>query len=541
MAFGLFQLLAGKLHFGIILGWVTMASMFLYVVFNMLAGRNGNLDMYKCLSLIGYCMLPIVMLSALSLFVPQGGMVIMVITGLFVIWSTRVCTGLVVELANCGDEHRGLITAGIDWHFIPNHNLFVDSSTSLSWDLHFGYGYITQAFSLVTEIGGYGNTDIAFSPYGEYWRQLRKICTSELLSPGRVKSFQPIREEEISALQEGSPINLTEKLDMTNNDIMARAALGKKSDEKDTLIAIFKEYVKLSSAFHMVDVYPSIKFFYHLISRSKRRIEKLHQQLDRIIGNFIEDRKRTNVVRIDKREKHDQDLLDVLLKVEGAGSLELPLTTDNIKSVLVDMFSAGTETSAIVVDWAMVEMLKNPTILNKAQYEVRQVFDDKRCVDESYFDELKYLKHVIKETLRLHPPTPFVLRESREPCTINGYEIPARTRVLVNIWAIGRDPEYWDDAESFKPERFLEKSVDFGGNRFEYIPFGAGKRICPGISFGLANVELQLAMFLYHFDWILPHGMKPEDLDMSELSGVAARRKQDLRVIPVVRRPLFAS
>ncbi|KAL3649679.1 hypothetical protein CASFOL_006082 [Castilleja foliolosa] len=110
MAFGLFQLLAGKLHFGIILGWVTMASMFLYVVFNMLAGKNGNLDMYKCLSLIGYCMLPIVMLSALSLFLPQGGMAIMAITGLFVIWSTRVCTGLVVELANCGNEHRGLIT-----------------------------------------------------------------------------------------------------------------------------------------------------------------------------------------------------------------------------------------------------------------------------------------------------------------------------------------------------------------------------------------------------------------------------------------------
>ncbi|KAK6156284.1 hypothetical protein DH2020_010532 [Rehmannia glutinosa] len=371
---------------------------------------------------------------------------------------------------------------------------------------------------LVTEIGGYGNTDIAFSPYGDYWRQLRKICTSELLSPGRVKSFQPIREEEVS----GQPF--------------------KKSDEKDTVIAIFKEYVKLSSAFHMVDVYPSIKFFYHLISRSKRRIEKLHKELDRIIGNIIEDRKRANVVRINEGEiKHDQDLLDVLLKVQRIGSLELLLTTDNIKSVLVDMFSAGTETSAIVVDWAMVEMLKNPTILNKAQDEVRQVFDDKRCVDESYFDELKYLKLVIKETLRLHPPTPFVLRESREPCTINGYEIPARTRVLVNIWAIGRDPEYWEDAESFKPERFLGKSVDFGGNRFEYIPFGAGKRICPGISFGLANVELQVAMFVYHFDWNLPDGMKPEDMDMSELSGVAARRKQDLRVIPVVRRPLFAS
>ncbi|KAL3523651.1 hypothetical protein ACH5RR_016485 [Cinchona calisaya] len=109
MAFGLFQLLAGKLHFGIILGWVTVAAMFLYVVFNMLAGRNGTLDLYRCLSLIGYCILPIVILSAISLFVPQGGMAIMVMAGVFVIWSTRVCTRLLVELASYGDEHRGLI------------------------------------------------------------------------------------------------------------------------------------------------------------------------------------------------------------------------------------------------------------------------------------------------------------------------------------------------------------------------------------------------------------------------------------------------
>ncbi|KAK6136013.1 hypothetical protein DH2020_030223 [Rehmannia glutinosa] len=332
---------------------------------------------------------------------------------------------------------------------------------------------------------------------------------------------------------------------MTNNDIMARAALGKKSDEKATFIDFAKEFLKFTTVFHIVDVYPSIKFFHPVVNMTKRRIEKLHQELDRIIGNIIQERKRAYVARTNEGDKkHDQDLLDVLLKVQGSGSFQLPFTTHNVKSVLLDMFSAGTETSAIVVDWAMVEMLKNPTILNKAQDEVRQVFDGKRRVDESYFDELKYLKLVIKETLRLHPPTPIVLRESREPCTINGYEIPSRTRVLVNIWAVGRDPEYWDDAESFKPERFdLEKySVDFRGNRFEYIPFGAGKRICPGVSFGLANVELPLAMFLYHFDWILPDGMKPEDLEMTEISdGAAIRRNQDLCVIPVVRRPLFAT
>lgn len=109
LAFGLFQLLAGKIHFGIILGWVVMASLFLYVVFNMLAGRNGNLDLYKCLSLIGYCMLPIVFSSAVALFLPQGMAAMKVAAGVFVIWSTRVCTRLVLELALCGDEHRGLI------------------------------------------------------------------------------------------------------------------------------------------------------------------------------------------------------------------------------------------------------------------------------------------------------------------------------------------------------------------------------------------------------------------------------------------------
>ncbi|KAI3459031.1 hypothetical protein Pfo_015694 [Paulownia fortunei] len=396
---------------------------------------------------------------------------------------------------------------------------------------------------LATEINCYGNTDIAFAPYGEYWRQLRKICTLELLSAKRVQSFRPIREEGVSdlckwiALHAGSQINLTEKVSMANYDIMVRAALGKNTNEQATFTDIVRKSVELMSVFHIADLYPSIKFF-HLVTGLKRKIEELHQQSDRIIGNIIEERKRANAAKINEGEKHEY-LLDVLLKVQGGGSLEVPLTTDNIKAVLMDMFGAGVDTSTTVIDWAMTELLKNPRVLNKAQDEVRQVFDGKLHVNESYFNELKYLKLVIKETLRMHPPAPLLLpRESRERCEINGYQVPAKTRVLVNVWAIGRDPKYWEDAESFKPERFLEKSVDFMANSFDYIPFGGGRRSCPGMLFGLANVELQLATFLYHFDWVLPNGMKPEDLDMTEFSGAASRRKHDLYVIPVVRRPL---
>ncbi|KAK6156403.1 hypothetical protein DH2020_010651 [Rehmannia glutinosa] len=212
---------------------------------------------------------------------------------------------------------------------------------------------------------------------------------------------------------------------------------------------------------------------------------------------------------------------------------------DDVFDMSDELFGAGTETSTVIVDWVMVELLKNPRVLQKAQDEVRNVFDGKHCVDESYIDELNYIKLVIKETLRIHPPTPLIPRITREHCEINGYDIPAKTWVVVNTWPIGRDPKYWEDAEIFKPERFLEKSVDFKASSFDYIPFGAGRRICPGIAFGLANVELPLAMLLYHFDWILPDGMKPEDLEMTEVFGATARRKHDLYVVPIVRRPLL--
>ncbi|KAF4360743.1 hypothetical protein F8388_011465 [Cannabis sativa] len=199
-----------------------------------------------------------------------------------------------------------------------------------------------------------------------------------------------------------------------------------------------------------------------------------------------------------------------------------------------DIFTAGGETSATTIDWAMAELVRNPGIMKKAQDEVRKVFSKKGRVDEAEVTNMRYLKSIVKETLRLHSPVPLLLpRESTEKCEINGYEIPVKTRIVVNAWAMGRDPKYWTKPDSFIPERFLDSSIDFKGNNFEYIPFGAGRRICPGISFGLINVELPLAYLLYHFDWKLPNGMKHEDLDMTELFGITVRRKEHLHLIPI--------
>lgn len=190
----------------------------------------------------------------------------------------------------------------------------------------------------------------------------------------------------------------------------------------------------------------------------------------------------------------------------------------------------------------MAEMIRNPNTLKKAQDEARHVFDDKGYVDEEKFSELKYLKLVIKETLRLHPPLALLVpRENSERCEINGYEIPAKTRLIINGWAIGRDPKYWKEAEIFKPERFEDNPIDFKGNNLEFIPFGAGRRICPGMSFGIANVESSLATLLYHFDWEMPFGLKNQELDMTEAFGASVKRKHDLILIPTLKRPLIAA
>ncbi|KAL8557653.1 hypothetical protein ACS0TY_004932 [Phlomoides rotata] len=395
-------------------------------------------------------------------------------------------------------------------HFLKTYDIIFASRPSL----------------LAPEINCYGSMDIAFAPYGAYWRQLRKICTLELFTAKRVRSFRRIREEEVLdvckwiALHEGSKINLAERLEKAN--------LG------TVLVDVIKEAVDFLTVFNVADVYPSMKFLRYF-SGMKRKIERHHRILDRITDGIIEERKQGDGNK--GEDDGELDLLGVLLRLQGDPSLEIPLTTENIKSVLLD--GAGIESVTTAVDWVFAELLKNPRVLKKAQDEVRSVFDGKNRVDEGCFDELNYLKLVIKETLRLHPPGPLLLpRESRERCEINGYEIPAKSWVLVNAWAMGRDPKYWEDAESFKPERFLEKSVDFNGSSLEYIPFGAGRRICPGMSFGISIVEIELAMLLYHFDWTLPDGMKPNDVNLAELPGLSGRRKYGLGVVPVVRRPL---
>ncbi|XVF03643.1 hypothetical protein REPUB_Repub05bG0010800 [Reevesia pubescens] len=385
----------------------------------------------------------------------------------------------------------------------------------------------------------YNSKAIIYTPYGNYWNQMRKLCSNELFSANRVQSFQSIREEEVSdfiksiALNEGSPINLTEKFFSLSYNIMARAAFGKKSKNQEEFINIMLETVKAESGFCLSDMYPSSKVL-KKISGMRIKLEKIHQAADRVHENIVNEHKEKRNKLIEAAGNEQIDLVDVLLKLQQQGDLEFRLANDNIKAIIQDIFGAGSEKSAATVEWAMSEILKNPELLKKAQNEVRRLFGENGKVNEEKIHELKFLRSIVKETLRLHPPVALNIRECRENCVINGYNIPYKTQVLINAWAVQSDPCYWKEAEKFYPERFLDdNSIDFRGTNFEYIPFGAGKRICPAISFALPGIELPLANLLYYFHWKVPNEMKYKDLEINESFGVTARRQNDLFVIPI--------
>jgi len=236
----------------------------------------------------------------------------------------------------------------------------------------------------------------------------------------------------------------------------------------------------------------------------------------------------------------DEDLLDVLLRLQKEVDSQYPLTTDNIKTVMLDMFGAGSETSATALQWAMAELMRNPMVMRKAQDEVRRALAGHgNKVTEDKLANLHYLPLVIKETLRLHPPAPLLLpRRCGSPCQVLGFDVPEGAMVIVNAWAIDRDPAHWDAPDEFVPDRFEGDARDFRGTDFEFIPFGGGRRMCPGIALGLAHIELALAALLFHFDWELPGAMAAGELDMSESFGVTAQLRSDLVVVPVPRVPL---
>ncbi|XP_073024102.1 cytochrome P450 83B1-like [Primulina eburnea] len=382
----------------------------------------------------------------------------------------------------------------------------------------------------------YNGKDIAFSSYNETWREMRKLSVIHLFSVKQVVSFLPIRKAEVSRMikdmikksDSSELINLSQAAFFLANSIICRAGFGKELDVegKRRFDAVFKEAQELSVAFFFGDFFPFLGWIDKLTGMISR-LDKNCRDLDDFFQELIDDHLDPN-----RPESMKGDILDLMIKLKQDQASAVPIEWDNIKGILMNVFIAGTDTSASLIVWAMTALIKKPQVMQKAREEVRNVVGDKGVVDEDDIQNLPYLKAIIKEALRLFPPTPLsVPRETIEKCTIDGYEIPAKTTVYVNLHSIGLDPEYWENPTEFNPDRFLNSTIDYKGQDFGLLPFGSGRRGCPGMNFGITTVELALANLLYSFDWELPHGMKEEDVDMEEAAGLASHKKNDLCLV----------
>ncbi|CAI0440875.1 unnamed protein product [Linum tenue] len=400
----------------------------------------------------------------------------------------------------------------------------------------------SRPYVLAADVIFYGQKGIAFTPYGAYWRQMRKICATELLSTKRVLSYRSIREEELSghmvrrvssSSTAAAAVDLSEVVFRAAVRVIARSAFGVVGENIESFMGEVNRISDLFGGLTVSDLYPSVKFLPALTGYGAK-IRRQHRKADVLLEEIINEH-----VAKRRREHKGDNILDVLLDLQESATTECPLTSENIKAIASDLLLGASGTSTITIEWTMAELMRNPRVMKKVQEEIRQAFRGGGRVDEARIEELKYTNAVIKEALRMHPDGPLLgPRESQVDVVVDGYLVPARTKVIVNAWAIGRDPQFWDDAETFHPERFLDCSVDYRGTDFQFVPFGAGRRMCPGLAFGMATVKLGLTNLLYHFDWKLPDGMKPEELDMTETFGLTLRRKNPLCLIPVAYNPV---
>ncbi|KAL6611344.1 hypothetical protein ACP70R_039272 [Stipagrostis hirtigluma subsp. patula] len=395
----------------------------------------------------------------------------------------------------------------------------------------------------------YDFLDVAFSPYSHYWREMRKLFILELLSMRRVQSFAYARAAEVDRLiasvagdsSSGAPVDLSGKLYALSDGIVGTVAFGKMYGsaqfERSSFQRVMDETLRVLGSFTFEDFFPASRLARcaDVLTGATARRRSIFREIDGFFDSVIDRHLEPDRLRAGVQE----DMVDALVKMwreQEQDDEAVRLTRNHIKGILMDTFSGGIDTCAVTLIWIMAELMRNPRVMRKAQDEVRGLVRNKPRVDEEDVKNLKYLKMVVKENFRLHPPgTLLIPRETIKSCVIGGYDVTPGTRVFVNVWAMGRDPSIWDKPEEFYPERFEGSDVDFRGSNFELLPFGSGRRSCPAVAMGVANVELALANLLYCFDWQLPAGTKEEDIDMEETGQLAFRKKVPLCLVPIKR------
>ncbi|XVF36193.1 hypothetical protein REPUB_Repub19eG0037100 [Reevesia pubescens] len=414
-----------------------------------------------------------------------------------------------------------------------NHDVAVASRPYMTATKHLGFDYAM----------------FGFGPYGPYWREMRKIVNLELLSNHRLELLKHVRVSEVeTSLKELYKLWIDKK-DSSNHalvemnqwfgdlslNVVFRMVAGKryfgrgdaKGREKEARHCqeVIRKFFHLLGVFVLKDAVPFLGFLD--FGGQEKAMKETAKELDSIASEWLKEHKQKRALGEDKDQ---QDFMDVLLSLLEAETTNLNLSgrydADTInKTTCLDLIGSGSDTTKVTLIWALSLLLNNSQSLKKIQEELDIQVGKERLVNDSDLSKLKYLQAVVKETLRLYPPTLLFQRLCTQDFTINGYHVSAGTWVFLNIWKIQTDPRVWSDPYEFKPERFLtisHKDIDVRGHNFELIPFGCGRRVCPGISFGLKMLSLTLASLLQAFDISTPSNAKVDMTESAALTNIKA-------------------
>uniref|UniRef100_A0A7N0V7C3 Cytochrome P450 n=1 Tax=Kalanchoe fedtschenkoi TaxID=63787 RepID=A0A7N0V7C3_KALFE len=392
---------------------------------------------------------------------------------------------------------------------------------------------------------GHDEVSVVWRPVSPRWRELRRICVSEIFSCHKMEACGGLRRDKVHQMVRdvsriaalGEPVLIGEAAFRTMLSLISCMVLSVDvADGNSKAAAEFKKsfsgILELAGVPNSVDYFPWLRMIDP--QRIRARMAAHFEKILRFTDSMIDERMRQK--KLDQEQgsvSENRDVLDTLVDILLH---EHSLTKKEANHLMLELFVAGTDTTSSTVEWAMSEALRSPRILSRAKAELVQVTGKGGRVEEKDIPRLPYLQAIVKETMRMHPPAPLLVpRTTLAQVDLGGFTIPKGAQIMVNVWAIGRDPGTWDSPERFEPERFLGSDVDMrgGGGRFELVPFGGGRRMCPGIPLASRMIHLMLGSLIHSFDWKLEGGAKMEDIDMDDKFGLSLQKARPLRAVPL--------
>ncbi|XLT35016.1 cytochrome P450 CYP82J17 [Arachis hypogaea] len=402
----------------------------------------------------------------------------------------------------------------------------------------------------------YNNAAFGFAPYGPYWAKQRKLAVLELLSSRRLESLRHVYESEIDTLikdllihlsnNNSSMVVMSEWFERLTFNVITKIVAGKRyfsyledvdDLEAHKVVNLVKEFMQLAGGFVLSDAIPLLRWI-GVEGRVLKSMKRIGRDLDTLIGRWVEEHKMKGNMVNSSSEK--QDFIDVMLSIVEDDPESGHSRDTIIKAHVMNLILAGTETTSTTMTWILAALMNNKHSLKLAQEEINHHVGKDRKVEASDIKNLTYLQAIFKETLRLYPPTPLLLPHgASSDCSINGYYVPKGADVFLNVWKLHRDPSIWSEPEKFSPERFINGDGEVDeGHHFEYLPFGLGRRACPGFTLATQVILITVARLLQGFDF---HLFMDEPVDMREGFGLTLLKLNPLQICltPLVTTELY--